>query len=447
MCNVRLIDAVPGSGKTRFIVTDAISRIVSGECRADEIGMFTFSNAAADELHRRCRAFPDLWISTIHSYAGHLLRQTGHEHDHETYDHVIIDATACLRAGSVRPAFRVLYIDEAQDLTDVQMQFLHALGSMVNDVVIVGDPMQSIYGFNGSDPSYMFTLADELSHGEYVTTTMYESFRLSSAVAGSVNSLFHTTIVPARSHKGESIVLERLSEDDRASRIADIITQGSGLIIARTNREVLDMYKRLGGAAGALLSVSESPYVTMVCLKHQTVAVKPQELREIAKIFGFKKLPELPEQITGEWLWHCIEDTISYASAGNKEFVNFIWTLKNLCDMLPLSIPECMTMLPNLVIADAWPNVTCEILTHAAKMRIETGENVRILIDGKYDYTILTAHSSKGLEGETVVLLPDAFDNIEKDKHVLYVAMTRAIASLIIIPSRPSLIDALFVSV
>jgi len=59
-------------------------------------------------------------------------------------------------AALYRRSFYAICVDEAQDLNFAQYQFLLAL---VNDeftnVMMVGDPNQSIYHFNGSSPDYM----------------------------------------------------------------------------------------------------------------------------------------------------------------------------------------------------------------------------------------------------------------------------------------------------
>ncbi len=55
-----------------------------------------------------------------------------------------------------RRSFSAICVDEAQDLNNAQYQFLRALaGSEFNNIMMVGDPNQSIFHFNGSSPDYM----------------------------------------------------------------------------------------------------------------------------------------------------------------------------------------------------------------------------------------------------------------------------------------------------
>ena len=59
-------------------------------------------------------------------------------------------------AALYRRSFFAICIDEAQDLNNAQYQLLTALtnGEFTN-IMMVGDPNQSIYHFNGSSPDYM----------------------------------------------------------------------------------------------------------------------------------------------------------------------------------------------------------------------------------------------------------------------------------------------------
>jgi len=59
-------------------------------------------------------------------------------------------------AALYRRSFFAICIDEAQDLNNAQYQFLRALanGAFLN-IMMVGDPNQSIFHFNGSSPDYM----------------------------------------------------------------------------------------------------------------------------------------------------------------------------------------------------------------------------------------------------------------------------------------------------
>ncbi len=65
-------------------------------------------------------------------------------------------------ADSVRWRSRHLFVDEMQDVNPAQFRLLSALLSDDPDLFVVGDPNQSVYGFNGADPTLLNRLPEIL---------------------------------------------------------------------------------------------------------------------------------------------------------------------------------------------------------------------------------------------------------------------------------------------
>jgi DNA helicase-2/ATP-dependent DNA helicase PcrA len=61
-------------------------------------------------------------------------------------------------ADGVRWRFRHLFVDEMQDVNAAQFRLLRALVAHEPDLFVVGDPNQSIYGWNGADPHLLADL-------------------------------------------------------------------------------------------------------------------------------------------------------------------------------------------------------------------------------------------------------------------------------------------------
>lgn len=88
-------------------------------------------------------------------YQGHLASQGVID-----FDDILLLA---LRILTDRPAvaniyqrtYRHLCVDEAQDLNSVQYSLIRILGEKADSVLLVGDPNQAIYGFNGSSHRFM----------------------------------------------------------------------------------------------------------------------------------------------------------------------------------------------------------------------------------------------------------------------------------------------------
>jgi DNA helicase-2/ATP-dependent DNA helicase PcrA len=65
-------------------------------------------------------------------------------------------------ADAVRWRTRHLFVDEMQDVNPAQFRLLTALLSDEPDLFVVGDPNQSVYGFNGADPTLLHRLPEIL---------------------------------------------------------------------------------------------------------------------------------------------------------------------------------------------------------------------------------------------------------------------------------------------
>jgi len=70
------------------------------------------------------------------------------------FDDILLHALALFEnaeAGDA-PSFRHILVDEFQDLSPAQYRLIKAWSQSSEDIFIIGDPDQSIYGFRGSDP-------------------------------------------------------------------------------------------------------------------------------------------------------------------------------------------------------------------------------------------------------------------------------------------------------
>lgn len=90
-------------------------------------------------------------------------------------------------ADFYRRLYRFVCLDEAQDLNEAQYSVLTALcGDSFRNVMMVGDPKQSIYGFNTSSPEYMWDFRVAFGAEEI---ELNENFRSSRAVVDVAKAL------------------------------------------------------------------------------------------------------------------------------------------------------------------------------------------------------------------------------------------------------------------
>lgn len=125
-------------------------------------------------------------------------------------------------ADFYRRLYRFVCVDEAQDLNEAQYSVLTALcGDSFKNVMMVGDPKQSIYGFNTSSPEYMWRFRDEFG-AEKIELT--ENFRSSKAVVDLATALDPNYVVEGQLPiPGLVEVLAGADEAAEAKLVADRI--------------------------------------------------------------------------------------------------------------------------------------------------------------------------------------------------------------------------------
>lgn len=178
-------------------------------------------------------------------------------------------------ASFYRRLYRFVCIDEAQDLNEAQYAVLKALcGSEFKNVMMVGDPNQSIYGFTTSSPKYMQDFARAF-HATKIT--LDENFRSSKVVVEIAHALEPSYSVKGQLPiKGNAELLIGNNEEGEARLVADEIqrlckeghpdiegpiTPASCAVLGRTRYTLLAIEKELASR--------EVPYFRRVTSLHE----------------------------------------------------------------------------------------------------------------------------------------------------------------------------------
>lgn len=120
--------------------------------------------------------------------------------------------------------YRYICIDEAQDLNFAQYQVIKALcGDSFNNVMMVGDANQSIYGFNGSDSDFMTkSFVDDFSPVIY---KLNDNYRSAKRIVEFANRLEHYDSVTNYVYDGELLAKKLKDESAEAKFVADKIEE------------------------------------------------------------------------------------------------------------------------------------------------------------------------------------------------------------------------------
>jgi len=119
-----------------------------------------------------------------------------------------------------RRQYRYISVDEAQDLNEAQYRLLCALcGTAYFNIMLVGDPKQAIYVWNGANPKYIDLFERDFKARRIVLT---ENFRSSERVVSAAQHLDPTYIVEGQLPIRGAVEIIRCSdEDSEAAHVLD----------------------------------------------------------------------------------------------------------------------------------------------------------------------------------------------------------------------------------
>lgn len=292
----------------------------------------------------------------------------------------------------VYPKYDLLMLDEAGDLNEVTLEIFKLLPARIK--VAVGDPYQNIYSFNHTINCF------ERLEGQGVTFKLSKSFRVPKDIAKSVQKFCNRYLNSDMKFKGIT------------PANTSIKTRG---YISRTNT----------GLINKLIELNEdrTPYGLVRKAKEIfKVPLMVAGLRYQGKIYdpAYKEL----QNDVDDWY-----DNVDNAKVKSKTLLGYL-SLKYEDD---ISLKQAINL----------------IMKHGKSMIFEAYAEASRHEGKEQDFMLLTAHSSKGLEFDEVILAPDMNNSIEllieelsltSDKVLLpedreslnlyYVACTRALISL-----------------
>ncbi|RXG31427.1 ATP-dependent helicase [Leeuwenhoekiella palythoae] len=138
-------------------------------------------------------------------------------------------------ANLYRKSYSYICIDECQDLNKLQYYLLKSLcGNTFKSIMMVGDPNQAIYGFNGSAASFMEE--DFVSDFAANKITLDENYRCSKSVIEASNVLMNLEVeVVNFVIPGVFEIYEASSENDEAQFVVGTIKK---LLKATTHKDI-----------------------------------------------------------------------------------------------------------------------------------------------------------------------------------------------------------------
>ncbi len=154
-------------------------------------------------------------------------------------------------AEATRWRFRHLFVDEAQDMNPLQFAMFEALRGGREDVFIVGDPLQAIYGWNGSDHRLFDALPETI--GRTTVLSLPNNYRSSANIVDAARHVAMSAMsdvrVRAVREPGSKVIVRQYDDaEGEAGGIASILRSvanrggadpwTSSAVLVRTNAQV-----------------------------------------------------------------------------------------------------------------------------------------------------------------------------------------------------------------
>lgn len=488
-----LINAGPGTGKTKTLVSRIVYLIESGVPPKDILAL-TFTNKAAREMQERVgdllpRTKPSPRVTTFHGFCVEFLSHTPgekpaiipeierlqlirnlrkslnikglstkdlslhislvkslsrtqtsdkqiatllqkyqeslKERNELDFDDLLMQTLDLLRSHpEKRPAYQHVLVDEFQDTNPIQYELLQLLGKSAS-LFVIGDPLQSIYGFRGASSAIFDQFARDYPKAQVIN--LATNYRSAPQIVTLSRDLFPNShqLEAARKENGRIRCVEVLNEYSEARWIISEIESaigGSTMLSGHdyqdsqdnacsfANFAVLYRTHRTAIALRRLLDESGLPYQV-------AGEASPYEQPEVAKIIK------------------ALEETVDHNQPLSQLMARTASELG-----LDVASPDIRSLM-NTALRFEEQGVQA-FLNHIQDI---AGQD---FYDPAADaITLLTIHAAKGLEFDQVFLIgaeegilphvrPSKETNLDEEKRLFYVAATRASNNLDILHTQ-----------
>ena len=386
----------------------------------------------------------------------------------------------------VRAIFKYIMVDEFQDSNLIQYKVLRLLSAPLDNLFAVGDDDQSIYGFRGARPEIMLQLKKDYKRLEtvYLSTNYRCASKIgeaASAVIGENKTRFKKSLKTESNEEG-SVKLLRVKDDKEQCdnilrRVFDAVRQGIPLdrqaVIYRTNieprrlcvvldgmnipytisdsmpnifdhfvvRGVLDYMAAAHGdlSRERILKIMYKPsrYIKRELLTDDPVDFDELRYRLRTKPYAIDDINKLEADLRViKKMRPAAALNFIRRSVGYDDYIKHYAEYKNIAaDDLFDMIEEYASVIADVKSYEDLLIFIDEYREHLKKQAVESRK--------KEGLNLLTMHSAKGLEFDAVYIL-DAVEGLtpykkaktpaelEEERRMFYVAMTRAKSSLCI---------------
>lgn len=192
----------------------------------------------------------------------------------------------------VQQQYRFFTVDEYQDISPLQQALLETWLGEREDVCVVGDPRQAIYGFAGADAGFLTGFGSRYPNAEIFE--LNRNYRSTSEIVASANSVASTrNLEPVRGALASPALIEAASVSAEAKRIASGIAKSLAegwapsdiAVLSRINSQLEPIERELSAlgisvqvrGAGRFFRIPEVQKA-MLAIRALQISTQPQPL-------------------------------------------------------------------------------------------------------------------------------------------------------------------------
>ena len=164
-CAATLVVACAGSGKTTTIVQRIHHLLTECDAPPQSVMLTTFSHNAAMDMKARLSetmegesgvivgTFDSLALQLVSKHALHAIDPS--RRDVSEYSAMFVEFLNTAEGAAYARGIKHLFVDEFQDINDVQFEIVRLFHTHGASITCVGDDAQSIYGFRDANVAFM----------------------------------------------------------------------------------------------------------------------------------------------------------------------------------------------------------------------------------------------------------------------------------------------------
>ena len=154
------LDFLKAQGREFFLAGEAELRELA-ERALDECGQTMSAKEFLEQVSRKKSGIADMQTGPAYD----RYEQLKAEKKLYDFDDLLLCTAELIESGNVQPgwekSFRYLLVDEFQDINPIQRRLIKIWHSFGQELFVIGDPDQSIYGFRGADAECFEKLAED----------------------------------------------------------------------------------------------------------------------------------------------------------------------------------------------------------------------------------------------------------------------------------------------